>query len=184
MRDGATYDLRTGIWRHLRTPVAVTDRDRVVVAGGVVVLRQVRAGRPAAWWRYDLRQHAWSRMGDLPAHLSAPFAFGSEVYAVSGRRVVVYSVQLGRWTALPADPIRPALHHRSVTASRSGTLVTGHVTGHPSRYLADRWDGLHWRRDRSTTAPPVTAAPDGATRVQVGGRTLVVRGARAWIHLP
>jgi hypothetical protein len=184
MRDGAAYDLRTGIWRHLLTPIAVTDRDRAVVAAGVVVLRQVRPGRPAAWWRYDLRRDVWSRMSDLPPHLSTPSAFGSEVYAVSDRRVAVYSVQLHRWTALPADPIQPALHHRSVTASRAGTVVTGHVSGHPSRYVADRWDGLRWRRDRTTTAPPVMAAPDGATRVRVGGRTLVVRGDRAWIRLP
>src|SRR5215510_10635182 len=27
LRDGASYDVRTGSWRHLRLPVAVTDRD-------------------------------------------------------------------------------------------------------------------------------------------------------------
>jgi hypothetical protein len=184
VRDGAAYDLRTGIWRHLRTPVAVTDRDSAVVAAGVVVLRQVRPGRPAAWWRYGPLDNAWSRMNDLPSHLAAPSAFGSEVYALSGRHVVVYSIQLGRWTPLPTDPIRPALVRRTVTASRSGTLVTGYAAAHPRRLLADRWDGLRWRRSRSPTGPPVTAAPNGATRVRVGGRTLVVRGDHAWIRLP
>jgi hypothetical protein len=163
--------------------VAVTDRDHAVVAAGIVVLRRVRSGSPAAWWRYDPRD-VWSRMRDLPPHLSAPSAFGSELYALSGRRVVVYSIQVGRWTSLPADPIRPALVHRTVTASRSGTLLTGYAAAHPRRLLADRWDGLRWRRSRSTSTPPVAAAPDGATRVRVGGRTLVVRGDRAWIRLP
>jgi hypothetical protein len=37
---------------------------------------------------------------------------------------------------------------------------------------------------RAVTQRPVTAAPDGATRIRVGGRTLVVKGDRAWIRLP
>jgi hypothetical protein len=182
--DGATYDLRTGVWRHLQTPVAVTDRDSAVAAAGVVVVRQAGPGRAAAWWRYDPRREAWSRMRHLPPDVSAATAFGSELYALSGRRVVVYSIQLGRWTSFPADPIEPVLIHRTVIPSRAGTVVTGYVAAHPGRLLADRWDGLRWRRGRWTTPSPVTAAPDGATRVRVDGRTLVVRGDRAWIRLP
>ena len=183
LRDGAAYELRTGRWTRLRTPAPFSDRDAAVEAAGTVVVRHDRGGRPATWWRYDVRDRMWSRMSDVPSGLSTPTAFGSEVYAVSGRRVEVYSVQLGRWTALPAAP-RPALVHATVAASRHGTVVTGHVPGHPQRWRADRWDGLRWHRSRPTTAPPVTAAPGGATRVQVGGRTLVVRDARAWIRLP
>ena len=184
LRDGAVYDLRTGIWRHVRTPVGATDRDAAVFAAGVVVLRHLRPGRPAVWWRYDVRQDSWSRLRGVPPDAFAPSAFGSEVYVLSGRRVVVYSVQLGKWTPWPADRGRPSLNHRRVAASRSGTLVTGYVAGRPHRLLADRWDGLTWRRSPSTTMRPVTAPPDGATRVHVGGRTLVVRGGRAWIRLP
>ena len=183
-RDGAAYDLRTGIWRHLHVPIAVTDRDTAVVAGGVVVLRHVRGERPASWWRYDVRRDAWSRLRDLPPQLSVPSAFGSEVYAVSGRRVMVYSVQLGRWTALASDPRRPTLTGATVTASRDGTLVTGHPVGRPHRLVADRWDGLRWHRSRANPAEGVTAPPDGATRVHLAGRTLVVREGRAWIRLP
>jgi hypothetical protein len=106
------------------------------------------------------------------------------VYALSGRHVVVYSVALDRWTPLPADPHRPGLRHRAVAASRSGTVVSGYAASHPHRLLADRWDGLRWRRMRAVTQRPVTAAPDGATRIRVGGRTLVVKGDRAWIRLP
>jgi hypothetical protein len=184
LRGGASYDLRTGAWSRVRTPVAVSDHDAAVAAGGVVVMRHRRPGLPATWWRYDVRRDAWSRMRDLPRRLSTPSAFGSEVYAVSGRRVVVYSVQLGRWTALPADPDRPALDHATVAASRDGTIVTGHTPGRPHRVLADRWDGLRWQRSRVTSTEEVTAAPDGATRVRLGGRTLVVRDGHAWIRLP
>jgi hypothetical protein len=183
LRDGAAYDVRTGIWHRLRTPVAVSDDDHVVAAAGVVVLRHLRAGTSPSWWRYDVRRGVWSRMRELPSRLSAPFAFGSEIYALSGRRVVVYSVQLRRWTTLPTDRLRPALVHRAVRASRAGTVVTGYAAAHPRRLLADHWDGVRWSRS-STTARPVVAAPDGSTRVSLGGRTLVVRGDRAWIRLP
>jgi len=183
-QDGAAYDLRTGIWRHLRVPIAVTDRDTAVMASGVVVLRHARVGRPASWWRYDVRRDVWARLRDLPTPLSVPSAFGSEVYAVSGRRVMVYSVQLGRWTALPPDPRRPALTGATVTASRDGTVVTGHLAGRPHRMLADRWDGVRWDRSRANPAEVVAAASDGAVRVRVAGRTLVVRGGHAWIRLP
>jgi hypothetical protein len=183
-RDGAAYDVRTGDWHHLRIPVAVSDRDTAVVAAGIVVLQHLRPGRTASWWRYDARHDGWSRLRDLPLHATHPSAFKSEVYALAGRHVVVYSILLGRWTPFPADPIRPALSRRTVTASRSGTVVAGYAAAHPHRLLADRWDGLRWRRDESPTPPPVTAATGGATRVDIGGRTLVVRGDRAWIRLP
>jgi hypothetical protein len=184
LRDGAAYDLRIGTWSPMTTPLAISDRDTAVVAGGVVVVRHHRSGKPATWWRYDVRRDVWSQMQDLPRGLSTPSAFGSEVYAMSRERVVVYSVQLGRWTALPPDGHRPALAHATVAASRAGTVVTGSVPRHPRQVRADRWDGLRWHRSRTSPVETVTAAPDGATRVRVGGRTLVVKGDRAWIRLP
>jgi len=183
-RDGATYDLTSGVWHRVLVPVPVTDRDSAVDAAGVVVLRHRRVGRPATWWRYDVRRALWSRMYDVPRRLSPPSAFGSEVYAMSGRRVVVYSIQLGRWTPFPRDPHRPVLVRPTVTASRAGTVVLGHTPGHRHRVFADRWDGLRWHRTRAEAAPLVIAPSDGATRVRVGGRTLVVRGDSAWIRLP
>ena len=103
---------------------------------------------------------------------------------MSGRRVVVYSIQLGRWTSFPRDPHRPVLIRPTVTASRAGTVVLGHTPGHPHRVFADRWDGLRWHRARAAAAPLVIVPTDGATRVRLGGRTLVVRGDSAWIRLP
>jgi hypothetical protein len=183
LRDGAAYDLRTGIWTRLRIPVAVTDRDASVAAAGVVVLRHETAGRAASWWRYDVRDDTWTRMRQVPARLSEPSAFGSEVYALSGRRVVVYSVQLGRWTRLAPDPLRPVLADATVTASRAGTVVTGRTTaGH--RLVADRWNGLRWRRVRVARPQPVAAPADGSTWVEVAGRIFVLRHGRAWIRLP
>jgi hypothetical protein len=184
LRDGAAYHVRTGIWSRFRIPVAVSDRDTAVEAAGVVVLRHLRPGKPASWWRYAVRRDAWTRMRDLPPRLSTPAAFKSEVYAMSGRRVVVYSVRLGRWTALPPDTRRPALVGATVTASRHGTVVSGHLPGHPHRTFEDRWDGLRWHRTRVPLVELVTAPPDGATRVRMGGRTLLVRDGQAWIRLP
>ncbi len=190
VRDGAAYDLRTGRWHALRTPVAVTDRDTAVAAAGVVVLRS-RRGRGAAWWRFDPRHDVWTRMSGVPFGAAAPTAYRSEVYAVTARHVVVYSVALDRWTALPADPLRPALHHRRVAVTRAGTVVTGYA-GSPPRIRADRWDGLRWRRIRglptvgSAVGPrlPSAARRVGATRVPVGARLVVVAGRHAWIHTP
>jgi hypothetical protein len=180
LRDGASYDLRTGRWRRLHTPIAVSDRDRAVAAAGIAVLRHRRPGRPPSWWQYDPRTDVWSRMRHLPAHLSVPSAFGSEVYVLSGRRVVVYSVQLDRWTPLPPDPLRPVLRGRTVTASRAGTVVSG-CADRSSRTFADRWDGLRWHR---THARPVSVPDRRATAVQVGGRLVVFSRDQAWIHTP
>ena len=63
LRDGAAYDVRTGLWHRLRTPAPITDRDRAAVAAGVVVLRHRRPGLSPSWWRYDVRRDDWSRMG-------------------------------------------------------------------------------------------------------------------------
>src|SRR5689334_20999307 len=84
LRDGAAYDLRTGIWHRVRAPVAVTDRDTAVEAAGIVVLRHVRSGHPASWWRYDVRREVWSPLRDVPPGTGEPSSFASEVYAVSG----------------------------------------------------------------------------------------------------
>jgi hypothetical protein len=176
LRDGAAYDLRTGRWRHLVAPVGLTSRDRAVAAAGTLVV-----AAPSSWWRYDVATTTWSRLHDVPQDARAPSAFGSEVYALSGYRVVVYSVQLGRWTPLPADRLRPTLRARSVAASRRGTFVTGRAG---TRRVTDRWDGLRWRRVGAGPPPRVPSPPDGSARLEVGGRTFVVRNGRAWIRLP
>jgi hypothetical protein len=174
LRDGAAYDVRTGRWSRLVAPVAVTDRDPAVSAAGVLV---VDAGR--SWWRYDPRSTTWSHLGGLPHDVRSPSGFRSEIYALSGRRVVVYSPELGRWTRLAADRRSPGLRPRSVLASRTGTIVTGVVQG---RLVSDRWDGLRWRRQRATTE---------ARRVHARGirlvgdrRVFLLRGDHAWIRLP
>lgn len=182
LHGGATYDLRTGRWRAVGAPVGVTDRDTAVAAAGAAVIRHLRPGRAPAWWRYDVRHDLWQRMHHVPAHASVPSAYHSEVYAVAAGHVVVYSVQLGRWTAFPADPLRPRLHHPWVSASRSGTVVSGYVRGR-SAPVADRWDGRRWRRLARAGARPVVLRR-AATEIAVGGRLVVVHRGRAWIHTP
>jgi hypothetical protein len=190
LRDGATYDLRTGRWHHLALPVPVTARDDAVAAAGTLVVRHLRPGRAACWWTFAPRTGTWERMRHLPRRLSAPSSFRSEVYAVSGRRVVVYSVQLGRWTPLPTDPHRLFPRHPRVTAGPRGTVVAGRVG---AAVVVDRWDGLRWHRSWAGPAvlpsAPRPALPTGvrrtgATLVPVGGRLVVVGGGRAWIHTP
>jgi len=191
-REGAVYDLRTGVWRHVRTPVPVAERDQVVAAADVAVLRHLRTGRSASWWGYDPRRDNWWRLQHLPARLSAPSTFGSEVYALSGRRVVVHSVHLAGWTRFPADRLRPVLRGGRVTASLAGTVVRGYAG--PSRTaVADRWDGLAWHRTRTVARDRDAAGPlplpagvprRGATGIRVGTRVVVVSGSRAWIHTP
>jgi hypothetical protein len=189
-REGALYDLQTGVWHPLRTPVPVTVRDDVVAAAGTAVLRHVRPSGTPSWWTFEPGSSGWTRLRGVPAQLGEPSAFGSEVYALSGRRVVVYSIQLGRWTRLPADPLRPVLHGRTVTASSAGTVVRGHAG--PSRdAVSDRWDGLRWSRATSAggrgdhpSVLPEGLARRGATAVRVGTRMVVVSGGGAWIHTP
>jgi hypothetical protein len=119
-------------------------------------------------------------MAGVPARLRAPSAFADALYALSGRRVEVYSAQLGRWTALPADRLTPRLRGTSVTASRTGTWVTGPAGG---RLVTDQWDGLRWTRSTATRQPP-SDEKRGEVRLDVGGRVFLVRGDRAWIRLP
>ena len=158
LRDGASYDLRTGTWRRVVTPVATTTRDVAVAAAGVAVLRHARYradGRVVA-----VRPSVATCGRGCTRYLrsaSAPSAFRSEVYAVAGRHVEVYSVQLGRWTPLPADPVRPRLTHGRVRASLHGTIVTGYA-GESRSLVADRWDGLSWHRVPRLAAGPTTGS--------------------------
>ena len=185
--DGAAYDVQTGRWRHLRAPVGLTRSDRAAAAAGVLVVRRATQGK-ASWWAFDPTGWIWNRLRGVPAGARAPTAFGSEVYAVAGRHVVVFSVAIDRWTGLPADPLRPALHHRRVTAGRQGTAVTGRAG---RAQVTDTWDGTRWRRTAAALPGAQTRAllPAGvdrrtATSVQLGGRLLVVSRGHAWIHSP
>ncbi len=188
LRDGASYDVHTGRWRHLRTPLALTAADDAVAAAGVAVVRQA-GPTSATWWVFDPTPGTWARLRGVPDGAGAPVAFGSEVYAIAGRHVVVFSVALDRWTPLPVDRHRPSLTARHVAASRAGIVVTGHARG-SSAVVLDRWNGVAWHRTRSVSAThhepgplPAGVAATGAIRVRVGGQWLVVAGARAWIRV-
>jgi Kelch motif len=183
LSDGASYDLRTGLWHRVVAPVAFTDRDTAVSAGGAVIVRHVDPSGGVSWWRYDVRRGPWSLMTRLPEGVGVPSAFGSEVYAAARGRVEVYSVQLDRWTALPGDRLHPRLRGRRVGAGHRGTVVTGYLARH-RRPVSDRWDGVRWRRLRQGPAVPTTPRRSPATRISVGGRLVLFRGTQAWIHSP
>jgi hypothetical protein len=153
IRDGAAYDPGTDTWHRIAdAPVPVTAGDRLVEAGGQVVLRHERDGG-SDWFVYDPDADDWSRIPDVPDGIGdPPSAIGTNVYAMVGHRVAVYSVGPSDWTLLPPDPIQPALAQRAVTATDVGPVVTGVDSTQPndgrtpSLLLADVWDGSHWRR--------------------------------------
>jgi hypothetical protein len=143
-RDGAAYAPVSNSWRPIPpAPVPVGPGDRLVVADGIVVLRDWRQ-HGARWFTYEPDHNRWSRMDHVPAPLRTgdlPSAFGPHVYVTAGPRIAVYRF---RWTLQPADPITPRLTQRRVTATRYGPVVTGYAGG--SLVVADRWDGTQWQR--------------------------------------
>jgi hypothetical protein len=153
LRDGAAYDLRTHTWRTIQAaPVPVGPGDRLVVADGVVVLRDSQQ-QGSRWFSYEPDHDRWSQIDDVPPGIGdLPSALGSRVYAIAGRQVAVYDVDTLRWTMLPPDTIEPALSQRRVTATDVGPVITGedstqpHDGSAPSLMLADVWDGTQWRR--------------------------------------
>jgi hypothetical protein len=153
LRDGAAYDPGTDSWHPIAdAPVPVMSGDRLVAAGGEVVLRHWRQDG-SDWFSYDPEADDWSRIPNVPDGVGdLPSAIGPDVYAMVGHRVAVYSVPRSDWTLLPPDPIEPALAQRVVTATDVGPVVTGVDAtqpndGHePSLLLADVWDGSEWRR--------------------------------------
>ena len=163
-RDGAAYDPTTNNWRTIApAPVRVRPGDRLVTAGGVVVLRHWML-HGSRWFTYEPDHDRWSRIRRVPPGVGdGPSAIGSRIYATAGRRVATYDVSRSRWRLLPPDPIRPRLAQRTVTATTSGPVVTGTDSsqpndGHqPSLLLADVWDGRRWRR-----LPPSQQLGNGA----------------------
>jgi hypothetical protein len=144
-RDGAAYDPTTDAWRAIPpAPVPVGPGDRLVVADGVVVLRDWRQ-HGSRWFTYEPDHHRWSHLDGVPAGVGdLPSAFGTRVYVTAGPRVAVYDVRRFRWSLLPPDPITPRLTHRRVTATPYGPVVTGYAGG--PLVVADLWDGRTWRR--------------------------------------
>jgi len=189
LRDGASYNLQTGMWQRVRTPVALRSDDDAVAAAGVVVVRHRAVGGATSWWTLDPTPGTWRRLRHVPRDAGSPSAFGSEVYAVAERQVVVYSAALDRWTPLPTDRVRPRLIGRHVVASRAGVVVTGRA-GHS--LVADRWDGLRWRRThvvpptRRALPPRLPTSVRGVVAVEVkaGGRWLAVVADEAWLRSP
>jgi hypothetical protein len=154
LRDAAAYDPATNTWAPIApAPVPVGPGDRLLAAGGIVVLRHWQQGG-SAWFTYEPPPlDRWTRIPDVPRAIGdLPSALGSRVFATAGRRVVVYDVERGDWSTLPADRRSPRLAARRVTATPYGPVVTGIDSTQPndgrspSVVLADVFDGKTWRR--------------------------------------
>jgi hypothetical protein len=153
LRDGAAYDPGADTWRPIAdAPVPVGPGDRLVSAGGRVVLRHWRQGG-SDWFVYDAAADQWSRISGVPHGIGdLPSALGPDVYALVGGQVAVYDVVSDRWSTLPPDRMEPRLRHRRVTATSAGPVVTGYDSTQPddgrspSVVLADVWDGDAWHR--------------------------------------
>jgi len=153
LRDAAAYDPQTDTWRRVAdAPVAVGPGDRLVAAGGEVVLRNWREDG-SDWFTYDPGADDWSRIPGVPDGIGdLPSAIGPTVYAMVGHRVARFAVHRSDWTLLPPDPIEPALAQRTVTATDVGPVVTGvestqpHDGSVPALIHADVWNGSRWRR--------------------------------------
>lgn len=152
--DGAAYDPATNAWTTIApAPVAVGPGDRLLAAGGLVVLRHWQQ-HGSVWFTYAPPPlNRWTRIPDVPPGIGdLPSALGSKVFATVGPRVVTYDVGRGEWNTLPADRIVPRLTQRRVTATPSGPVVTGYDRTHldergtPSIVTADVFDGNTWRR--------------------------------------
>lgn len=151
LSDGAAYNPRTDSWREIPpAPVPVGSGDRLVVADGVVVLRDWRQGG-SRWFTYEPDHNRWSRIDDVPEGIGdLPSAYGSKVYALVGGRVAVYDVRSFQWSMLPPEDIEPPLTHRRITATPYGPVVTGHpaINGPETGagVTAHLYDGASWRR--------------------------------------
>lgn len=159
LRDGAAYDPVAGLWHSIAdAPVPVGPGDRLLRVGDVVVLRHWLS-QGSAWFSYDLGQDRWESIRGVPEKAGdLPSAYGGDLYVLAGRRVARYDASTRRWTLLQADPLRPRLVERRITATPLGPVVTGLDASapsggeNPSPVIADVYDihvdstlGL-WRR--------------------------------------
>jgi hypothetical protein len=101
-------------------------------------------------------------------------------------------MKLGSYAGPPFVPtVSARCSTRDRSPGRQGTLLTGYA-GRPRRLVADRWDGVRWRRLSVVPTPgrelgprlPDAAQRPGLTLVAVGGRLLVFAGRRAWLWTP
>lgn len=125
LRDGATYDPRSGTWRAVDDlPVGLDVTVAAPTPDGMVV------GRPDGTpWRYDAGTDDWSRMAAAPD--------GLDRYAVAGDRMVAYAASqqvigpadhlfdpfMRRWQPVPRDPLGPMEDRQMVWVGRSLVLT-------------------------------------------------------------
>jgi hypothetical protein len=154
LRDGAAYDLATDRWRSIAdAPVPVGPGDRLLAAGGRVILRHWQQ-HGSRMFVYDPGTDEWFEIPSFFKDL--PSAYGDDVWGLDSRpsrkgRLVRYDAARGLWDErTPRDPITPRLTHRRVTATPYGPVVTGDTSLNGSdemaRVTADLYDGTSWRR--------------------------------------
>jgi hypothetical protein len=149
LRDGAAYDPTTDTWHR----IAPAPDGLLSVVGAVVVDGRLVVGG-SRWSTYDPIADRWTTIPTADGTSDPMAALGGSVYALRRGRVVVYDDAAGSWSTVPADPNRPALTQKTLTATSAGPVLTGYTfdTHHPVDMstpplaLADVWDGTAWKR--------------------------------------
>jgi hypothetical protein len=147
-RDGAAYHPDTDTWRPLADPPVDLDRftGHLVVHGDLVV------GAGHRWWTYDVDADEWTAVAMPAGEVGVPEAASDGmVHTHVGRSIHTLDLATGEWTALPPDPLRPALVDATVFATDVGLVLSGvsyreAAPDEPTLTQADVWDGTSWRR--------------------------------------
>lgn len=149
LRDGAAYDVTSGTWHR----IAPAPDGLLSVVGAVVVDGRLVVGG-SQWAAYDPTADRWTVIPTGQGVSDPMSALDGSVYAFQRGRVVVYDAGTRAWSTLPADPNRPRLTQKTVTATNAGPVVTGYTfdtsrsidPSTPALALADVWDGTSWKR--------------------------------------
>jgi hypothetical protein len=117
LRDGASFDPRTGEWRRIaKAPIPVSGWNSAVAGGFLYLLtgEEWRTDSPAAVLRYDPAADEWVRFPAPAGEANSLVAVGGHLLAISSSDEFgpaadwLLDPDSGEWTALPDDPLGPS----------------------------------------------------------------------------
>lgn len=217
-RDGAVFDPSTGTWTTISDAPVPLGFGSGAVAGGRIflLLWDIGSSHPAvraAFVSYDPARDTWTELPPPPGEdmLTLTEAGSTIVAYQSSQEYVVghdFVFDDGKWSELPADPLRPS-YDRSIVATPHGLVLLGieHVSNpggeRPNLYRAALLDGDAWHRlpdsevvgwnpiwswTGGRVVNAATASADGG-EVNGWGRSypaggILELGTRSWSDLP